>query len=105
VRALGRLRVESARPLLDRLAETPSELRPAAVEALGSLGGRESLPTIMTAYASNDVALIPRASSCDRTAATSAHVTCLAIVADCEAAKRLAARTRRGSTRPPTDLS
>jgi HEAT repeat protein len=57
VRALGRLRLEQARPLLDRLAQVSSDLRPAAVEALGMLGGRESLPTIMTAYASDDVGL------------------------------------------------
>src|SRR5262245_50480395 len=57
VRALGRLRLEQARPLLDRLAEVSSDLRAPAVEALGMLGGRESLPTIMTAYASDDVGL------------------------------------------------
>jgi HEAT repeat protein len=57
LRALGRLRIEQARPLIDRLAETPGELRVAAVEALGLLGGRESLPTIMTAYASDDESL------------------------------------------------
>ena len=57
VRSLGRLRVEQARPLLDRLAEVSSDLRAPAVEALGMLGGRESLPAIMTAYASDDQGL------------------------------------------------
>jgi len=57
VRALGRLRVEQARPLIDRLADTPNELRVPAVEALGMLGGRESLATIMTAYATDDEGL------------------------------------------------
>lgn len=57
VRALGRLRIEQARPLLDRLAEVSSDLRAPAVEALGMLGGRESLGTIMTAYASDDQGL------------------------------------------------
>ncbi len=54
VRALGRLKVEEARPLIDRLAESQSELRVAAVEALGLLGGKDSMSTIMTAYASDD---------------------------------------------------
>jgi HEAT repeat protein len=57
VRALGRLRIEQARPLIDRLADTPGELRVAAVEALGMLGGSASQSTIMTAYASDDEAL------------------------------------------------
>jgi HEAT repeat protein len=57
IRALGRLRIEQARPLIDKLAQEGGDVRPAAVEALGLLGGRESLPTIMTAYASDDPAL------------------------------------------------
>lgn len=57
VRALGRLHVEEARPLIDRLAEAQSELRTAAIEALGMLGGKESMPTIMAAYAADDQGL------------------------------------------------
>jgi HEAT repeat protein len=57
VRTLGRLRIEQARPLIERLAETNGELRVAAVEALGMLGGSASQATIMTAYASDDEAL------------------------------------------------
>lgn len=57
VRALGRLRSEDSRAELERLAMEPGDLRMAAVEALGLLGGKASLPVIMTAYASNDPAL------------------------------------------------
>jgi HEAT repeat protein len=57
LRAVGRLRIEQARPLIEHLAEADSDLRPAAVEALGLLGGRESLSTIMTAYTSDDQGL------------------------------------------------
>ena len=51
VRTLGRLRVEDARADLEALAAAPGELRLAAVEALGLLGGKSSLSSLMTAYA------------------------------------------------------
>jgi HEAT repeat protein len=57
LKALGRLRIENARPLIEAHAQPQSDIRSAAIESLGLLGGRESLPTIMTAYASDDQGL------------------------------------------------
>jgi len=54
IRALGRLRVEGARQELDELASRPGEFRIPAIEALGMLGGRDSLAVIMAAYAGGD---------------------------------------------------
>ena len=57
VRALGRLRDEDSRVLVDRLATEPGELRIPALEALGMLGGKRSLPILMRAFTSDDPAL------------------------------------------------
>ncbi len=53
VRALGRLRVEEARTQLQELAGQPGELRIPAIDALGHLGGKQALPVIMGAFASD----------------------------------------------------
>src|SRR5204862_7621030 len=47
VRALGRMHDESSRAQIEKLAGTPGDLRTASVEALGLLGGKQSLGTIM----------------------------------------------------------
>ena len=57
VRALGRLRAEDAREELEMLASKSGELRVAAIEALGFLGGKQSLSALMSAYASNNAAV------------------------------------------------
>lgn len=57
VRALGRLRCEWARKDLEVLASKPGDVRGAAVEALGRLGGRSSLDALMSAYAADDPGL------------------------------------------------
>jgi len=57
VRALGRLRAEDLRGELETMAGKDGELRVAAVEALGMLGGKASLPVIMQAYADRDPTL------------------------------------------------
>lgn len=57
VRALGRLRAEWARERVEAEASKPGDLRLPAVEALGLLGGKSALPTLMSAYAADDPAL------------------------------------------------
>ncbi len=57
LRTLGRVRDEAARPLLEELAAEPGDLRVAALEALGLLGGKASLPTLMLAFADREPAL------------------------------------------------
>lgn len=54
VRALGRLRAEWARADLETMASKPGDLRGAAVEALGRLGGKSALPALMTAFVVGD---------------------------------------------------
>ncbi len=53
-KALGRTRTEDAREELERVAAEPSPYRTAAIEGLGYLGGKDSLPTLMVAFSSND---------------------------------------------------
>ncbi|MCE9634409.1 MAG: HEAT repeat domain-containing protein [Planctomycetes bacterium] len=57
VRALGRLRCEWARGDLEGMADKPGDLRGAAVEALGRLGGKRALPALMSAFSADDPGL------------------------------------------------